>query len=155
QKIKKDVSISWYVLKRLVTNEPIPGAPLDSWTPAFVTLIIVILVTWFAKIILRGLGNLGSRRLHDWVKRERQPQESTGKRSRRRRPITSQESGRRLVGTLLAFFVDLLVSVFATLAGYATVIVLSHEDNDLSLFSMLFLTAFIVVEILKSLARAA
>jgi len=155
QKIKKDVSISWYVLKRLVTNEPIPGAPLESWTPAFVTLVIVILVTWLAKVILRGIGNLGSRRLHDWVKRERQPHPRSGRRARRRRPITSQESGRRLVGTLLAFLVDVLVSVFATLAGYATVIVLSHEDSDLSLFSMLFLTAFIVVEVLKSLARAA
>ena len=61
---------------------------------------------------------------------------------------------RKLLGVLLALFVDLGATLLAALIGYVAAAALSDRDASSALFAFQFLTAFVLIEAAKSVSRA-
>ncbi len=164
-KIKQDTSIAWFVMGRLITNRPIPGVTLDGWQPAFVSLLFVIAAVVVARLVLSLAVAAGYRRLAAWATRERpapapedpsqtQRRHRHHRRSQRLQQLASGHRSRMLIATIAGLALEVVVSLLASLAGYAALIALSGSGSGVSLFAMLFLTAFFAIEVLKALSRA-
>lgn len=151
-KIRQDTSISWFVVKKLVTGQRVPGVTLESWTPAFMTLVFVILASVFARLVLGLPLRATLNRLARWVSQ----QHSEAPRrwhSPRLRGLTQAPHGRRLLASLTGLAVEFVVIFLASVAGYATAIFVSSTGQGMSLFAMLFLAAFFAAELLIAVSR--
>jgi len=61
---------------------------------------------------------------------------------------------RKLLGVLLAFVVDIGATLLAALAGYVVAAALSDHARSSGTFAFQFLTAFVLIEAVKSVSRA-
>lgn len=76
--------------------------------------------------------------------------DAAGLHHRRRRLTLS----RKLLGVLLAFVVDVGATLLAALAGYVVAAALSDHSRSSGTFAFQFLTAFVLIEVVKSVSRA-
>lgn len=159
--LQGDIAETWQVLKALVTGQPLPGARADQWQSAAISLGIAMVSVLIAYFILRLVAGYAFGRLNDWImrddgKRSRSTgnREGAGTASRKRLgKLGSLTLGRKLVAVILAFAIDIAATVLAALAAYAVVIGFTPRGTAVSLFAMQFLTAFVLVEVVKAISR--
>ena len=158
EQLKDDMAGSWAVISTMVSGETPPGVSLQRWLPALYSLALTIIAVSIAYAVLRIVANVGFTRINTWITKEshtaQHPHKNhTARRHPSLRNITGFTKGRKLLGVLLALALDLAASLLAALAGYLAVIVLTQQGASVSLFSMQFLTAFVMIEAAKAVAR--
>lgn len=152
--LKDDLEGSWDVVSAMLSGQAAPGVSLQRWMPALYSLALTIVTVSVAYAFLRLLANAGFNRINNWIiKAADTPNTPPRRRHNSLRQITAFTKGRKLLGVLLALILDLGASLLAGLAGYTAVIVLTQQGASVSLFSMQFLTAFVMIEAIKALSR--
>lgn len=158
EQLKDDMAGSWRVVSALLSGEAAPGVSLQRWLPALYSLALTVIAVSIAYAVLRIGANVGFARINTWITKESHPaprphKSQTARRHTSLRHITTFTKGRKLLGVLLALALDLAASLLAALAGYLAVIVLTQQGASVSLFSMQFLTAFVMIEAVKAISR--
>src|SRR5690554_2451269 len=158
EQLKDDMAGSWRVVSALLSGEAAPGVSLQRWLPALYSLALTVIAVTIAYAVLRIGANVGFARINTWITKESHPaprphKSQTARRHTSLRHITTFTKGRKLLGVLLALALDLAASLLAALAGYLAVIVLTQQGASVSLFSMQFLTAFVMIEAVKAISR--
>src|SRR5690625_2217774 len=153
--IKDDIAGSWRVVSALLDGRPAAGVSLERWRPALYSFAVAIIAVSLAYAVLRIVANAGFGRINQWIRID--PGHNEKKTATRRpnglRQLSYFAKGRKLLGVLLALVLDLAASVLAALAGYAAVIAFTRAGASVSLFSMQFLTAFVMIEAVKAVSR--
>lgn len=161
--LKADLSDSWTVVTGLFSGHAVRGVSIDHWLPALYVLVFAIIAVSVAYLLLRIVANVGFRRIDAWVMKDnhsRNDHHSDSNDTKASLPgqgmkqLAAHLRGRKLIGVLMALLIDLAASLLAALAGYASVIAFTKYGASPYLFAMQFLTAFVMVEIGKALARA-
>ncbi|NYT59878.1 mechanosensitive ion channel [Alcaligenaceae bacterium] len=156
-----DLSATMTAIRAAVTGQPVPGNRLHAFLPALELLLYTVLGTLLAYFIFRSLARLGFARLNVWIlqdskKADAPPAEPTSPlvTSVRRHRFASLAMGRKLLGVIAAFLIDVAATLLAALAGYIlTTTLASSRDGDMTLLSLQFLTAFVMIEVAKSVSR--
>jgi len=166
----RDIQQTIQAFSRLGSSSGVTEGKLDVWMPALRVLGLVIGATLVAYGVLRAVAGLLFSRLNSWIRRKseadagaqdrlapgQKPQAghshdgSRPHRQRRRRLTLS----RKLLGVLLAFVVDVGATLLAALAGYVVAAALSDHSHSSGIFAFQFLTAFVLIEVVKSVSRA-
>ncbi|NYT24326.1 mechanosensitive ion channel [Alcaligenaceae bacterium] len=157
-----DVENTVDAFSNLGTSDGLTEGMLDAWLPALRLLALVIAVTLVAYAVLRAVAGLLFGRLNTWIRREPtvtggSAAESPSGRFQGRRAghrFGRLTLSRKLLGVLLALFVDLGATLLAALIGYVAAAALSDRDASSALFAFQFLTAFVLIEAAKSVSRA-
>lgn len=157
-----DISATLDAVGRLGSSGGVTQGKLDDQMPALRALGLAIAATLLAYAILRGIAGLLFGRLNAWIRRkpageaQGQAAESSVRPSPRREGrhrLGRITLSRKLLGVLLALVVDLAASLLAALAGYVAVVGSSQPAYG-SAFAFQFLTAFVLIEAVRSISRA-
>jgi small-conductance mechanosensitive channel len=156
-----DIAETWLVIKAMVTDERLPGARAAQWKPAVVSLGVAIVSVVVAYFLLRLAAGYAFGRLNDWTMREnakrpRSTAYSAGAAGEKRKGLGKLGSltlGRKLLAVIGAFVIDIAATLLAALAAYGVVIAFTDSGMPVSLFAMQFLTAFVLVEVVKAISR--
>lgn len=142
-----DLKTSWAVLKEVITQNPQKIEQIKRWRSPVFSLLIVIALSLVAYGIGRRVVTPLFTRLNNWA---HQPP------THGHWILTHSLRFRKLLAVTAALLVDWSTIAAATLAGYLGVIGLTSTDSSSSsaFLSIQFLTAFVLVEGLKSLSRA-
>lgn len=142
-----DVKASWAVLKDVITQNPQKIEQIKRWRAPVLSLFIVIALSFVVYGVARRVVTPLFARLNDWAHRSPVRGHWVLARSLR---------FRKLLAVAAALFVDWATIAGATFVGYIGVVGLISADPSSSraFLSMQFLTAFVLVEGLKSLSRA-
>ncbi|NLC34889.1 MAG: mechanosensitive ion channel [Alcaligenaceae bacterium] len=162
-----DIQQTFSAFSRVGSSSGVTDGKLDIWMPALRVLALVIAATLVAYAVLRAVAGVLFRKLNTWIQRSSgavaggqgrgsgavsrdiHPQ-SPYARSRARRMTLS----RKLLGVVLAFVVDIGATLFAALAGYVATVALADHARLSGTFAFQFLTAFVLIEAVKSVSRA-
>lgn len=148
---------------------------LGKWLPALASLGAAIAAVLIAYLILRIAAARGFARLDSWImqgeKRSADRQASQAPEAgpaaassaasaagAHRHPaglrrFASIAPGRKLLGVLAALVIDIAATVLAALVAYIAVLMLAEHTPGTSKFALQFLTAFVLVEVVKALSR--
>lgn len=162
--LRTDLTDSWSVVAALLSGQAVRGVSIEHWFPALYGLLFAIIAVSVAYLLLRMVANTGFRRVDAWVMKKSHGEEAyrpsgddkqADLPSHRKNQLTLlQIRGCKFIGVLAALTIDLAASLLAALTGYAVVTVMVRYGASPYLFAMQFLTAFVMVEIAKALARA-
>lgn len=155
EQLKEDLEGSWRVVSALTSGESVPGVSIQRWLPALYSLALAIVTVIIAYAVMRIIANAGFKQINRWIQKEA-PAVQGGARTRRRnglRQLTAYTKGRKLLGVLLALIIDIAASLLAATAAYAALIAFTPTGATVSLFSMQFLTAFVMIEAIKAVSR--
>lgn len=157
--LSQDLSQTNEVVMALATGKSVPGAQLHRATPALKILLYTMIAVLIAYLLLRMLASYAFSRLNAWIKKDEgrplfgprapAPTEAAGPGLRRTYPL---RLSRKLIGVMIALFIDAAATMLAALAGYAATLVLAHGSTD-NKFALQFLSAFFLIEIVKALSR--
>lgn len=155
EQLKDDLEGSWRVVSALTSGQSVPGVSIQRWLPALYSLILSIVAVSIAYGVMRLIANAGFNRINQWIKKENRPTHRPDgtRRLNGLRQLTAYTKGRKLLGALVALVVDLAASLLAATAAYAAVIAFTSPGTAVSLFSMQFLTAFLMIEAIKAISR--
>ena len=154
-----DIQQTLRAFSRMGSDSGVTEGKLDAWVPALRVLAIVIAATLVAYALLRTLARVLFGRINAWIQRKKtlatQPMDvphtsSYGPRRRLMRLTLS----RKLFGALLALVVDVGATLLAALAGYVVAAALAERAWSSGTFAFQFLTAFVLIEVVKSFSRA-
>lgn len=154
-----DIQHTLHAFGRMGSSSGVTEGKLQVWLPALRVLAIVIAATLLAYALLRAGARLLFARLNTWTQRKNGsdpgkagavPGSPYGPRKRLRRLTFS----RKLLGALLALVVDVAATVLAALAGYAVAAAIAERAWSSGTFAFQFLTAFVLIEVVKSVSRA-
>lgn len=150
---------------------------LEQWRPTIITVILAYLIT-------RRIAHPLFARIDKWAQRQPskaqldEVQETHKKRHFERQKVAAEEippvqqaadthhalshfklrylQMRKLAAVLIAFIIDVVTFLAAALVGYMVVLALPIANNtqNSTLLSMLFLTAFFTIEMVKTISRA-
>lgn len=155
EQLKDDLEGSWLVVSELASGQSVPGVSVQRWLPALYNLLLAIGAVIIAYAITRLIANVGFNRINQWIKSEK-THPKPGEQNRRRnslRQLTAYTKGRKLLGVLGALIIDVAASLLAAMAAYAALIAFTRAGATVSLFSMQFLTAFVMIEAIKAVSR--
>lgn len=157
--LQDDLAGSWNLVSTMLSGHSTHGATIERWMPALYSLALAIVTVSIAYALLRVVANPGFTRINNWITKDtsRTGSEPANKKTKPHHHgllhVPAFARGRKLLGVLFALVLDLIVTLLAGLAGYAAVIAFTQPGAQVSLFSMQFLTAFIIVESIKALSR--
>ncbi|MBF6617525.1 MAG: mechanosensitive ion channel [Candidimonas sp.] len=149
------------IMKSLALGDGVPGSSTQLWANTLKALLIAVLATLAAYAILRMLAGFVFARLNIWIVKDSPSRTVTstpghpGHRSQSGAlyRFASLALGRKLLGVAAAFVVDVAASLLAALAGYVAVMAFTAGDVQATVFALQFLTAFVLIEIAKSVSR--
>ncbi|NYT81085.1 mechanosensitive ion channel [Alcaligenaceae bacterium] len=159
-----DISATLDAVGRLGSSQGVTQGKLDDQMPALRALGLAIGAALLAYAILRSIAGLLFGRLNAWIRRKpageaqaqgqaaESPVRSSPRREGRHR-LGRITLSRKLLGVLLALVVDLAASLLAALAGYVAVVGSSQPAYG-GAFAFQFLTAFVLIEAVRSISRA-
>ncbi|MFA5521245.1 MAG: mechanosensitive ion channel domain-containing protein [Castellaniella sp.] len=142
---------------QIMRGESVPGISMQRSLPALQSLalaLLVVVLTWHTlHIVLRAT----LARLEQWVARKNREADTRRAATRRRtslHQLTTHSNGRKLIAVILAFALNLLMIGVSALAGYGSVVVAPLGGPMSALAATQFLTAFMVVQGLKTISIA-
>lgn len=156
--LSTDIELTLRAFSHLGSSDGVTEGKLDAWLPALRILALVIAATLVAYAVLRAIAGVLFGRLDTWIRTKPvqeaggspAPADSAQPRYRLRRLTLS----RKLLGVLLALIVDVAATLLAALAGYVVAATLSDYSRASGVFAYQFLTAFVLIEVVKSVSRA-
>ncbi|MFT0849609.1 mechanosensitive ion channel domain-containing protein [Achromobacter sp. F4_2707] len=167
-----DIDQTVHAFSRIGSSSGVTEGKLASWMPALRVLALVIAATLLAYAVLRAIAGQLFGRLNRWI--ERQPvheaeraRQADGGLSGDASPSVSPPPphfphhrrlrltlSRKLLGVMLALVVDVGATLLAVLAGYVVTAALADHSRASGTFAFQFLTAFVLIEVVKALSRA-
>lgn len=159
--LANDLSETASVIKALVTGDGVKGRPTEQLFSALKALLVTIVSTLAMYFILRMIARFGFARLNVWILQDAGKTKpvppgalQTGVApAGRLHKFASLALGRKLLGVAAALVIDVAASVLATLAGYVALMMYVQGDSASTLFALQFLSAFIMIEIVKAISR--
>lgn len=154
--LKGNIAETWLVLKALLTDKPLPGGRADQWQPAVISLGVAMASVLIFYLMLRFAAGYAFGRLNDWSMGGEGKRHTAGPDSVKPTgfgKLGSLTLGRKLLAVIGAFAIDIAATVLAALVAYAVVIAFTHRGMPVSLFALQFLTAFVLVEVVKAISR--
>ena len=158
--VGSDIQQTLRAFGRMGSSSGVTEGKLEMWLPALRVLAMVIAATLIAYALLRAIASVLFSRLNTWIQRKQvleavKPEATPhttlyGPRQRLRRLTLS----RKLLGVMLALVVDVGATLLAALAGYVVAAALSDRAWSSGTFAFQFLTAFVLIEVVKSFSRA-
>lgn len=158
--ILHDTAATMTAVRAAISGKPVPGNHLRASLPALRILLFTILGTLLAYFVFRTLARFGFARLNSWILNDskgkagpsaQQPSDMPPAVKRYR--YAALTLSRKLLGVLAAFLIDVAASLLAALAGYVLSTALAGGNSGDTLFALQFLTAFVMIEIAKSVSR--
>jgi Small-conductance mechanosensitive channel len=173
-----DIQATLDAFRRVGTGEGVTEGKLDAWLPALKVLALVIVATLAAYALLRMVASVLFGRLDQWIRSkpksvDEQVAVNGGAALKEDGPIPASERmgfhhsvpkalprlrrltlSRKLLAVLLALLVDVGASLLAALGGYVVAATLADHSQGSGTLAFQFLTAFVLIEAVKSLSRA-
>ena len=128
-----------------VRGEPVAGISLPSWKRVFVNLLWVVLATMVAFVLARIVAARCFRHIDHWAE---QASPVTGLR-RLKNPVAV----RKFVAILCVLVIDVIAIAAAVAIGYVVLLLVSGPGRAAGTFESLFINAFLVVEVARSLVQ--
>ncbi|MGB6103088.1 MAG: mechanosensitive ion channel domain-containing protein [Pusillimonas sp.] len=155
-----DMAVAMTAVRAAISGQPAPGNNVRSSLPALNILLFTVLGTLLAYFVFRSLAGFGFARLNVWILQDSKkaaapaadPSSAAASAVRRRR-FASLAMGRKLLGVIAAFLIDVAATLLAALAGYILATALAGSNGGATLFALQFLTAFVMIEIAKAVSR--
>ncbi|MCC2597306.1 mechanosensitive ion channel [Pusillimonas sp. MFBS29] len=159
--ILHDLSATMHAVRAAISGQPVPGNRLHAFLPALELLLYTVLGTLLAYFIFRSLAQYGFARLNVWILHDSKKANAPAAEpssplvtSVRRHRFASLAIGRKLLGVIAALLIDVAATLLAALAGYVlTTTLASSQGENTALLSLQFLTAFVMIEVAKSISR--
>src|SRR5690606_26024704 len=154
-----DTSATMAAVRAAISGQSTPGNRLQAFLPALQLLLFAVLGTLLAYFIFRSLAKLGFARLNVWILQDAKRADAPAAEPSsplvtavRRHRFASLAIGRKLLGVIAAFLIDVAATLLAALAGYVLATTLANGGNT-TLLSLQFLTAFVMIEVAKAFSR--
>src|SRR5690554_305307 len=172
--LSDDIQQTFRAFSRIGSSRGVTEGKLEAWLPALRVLAIVVATTLLAYALLRGIASVLFGRLNTWIRTQPAPDlalrtgpspaiAAAGRagltaagtphapHGLRRKRLTLS---RKLLGVVLALVVDVGATMLAALAGYVVAAALADRAWSSGTFAFQFLTAFVLIEVVKSISRA-
>ncbi|HEY9279317.1 MAG TPA: mechanosensitive ion channel domain-containing protein [Eoetvoesiella sp.] len=154
--LSRDFSRTAGMLKALLNGEGVHGMTTGQWLSVLTGFCIVAVATLLAFFIFRVLATRFFNRIDLWLANGAQAPSTGGRLASP--PLwerfISRQVGRKWGGVIGALVIDVAVTLLAALAGYAVVVFGSAEQALNGTFGIVFINAFVAVELAKALSRA-
>ncbi len=156
-----DLSDTADVFMALIKGEPAVDGVTRQWAVPLKVLLITLLTVLASYVVFRMLAGIGFARLNVWIKKDGQtsavpeahgpalPAHSGPWRPR----FGVQTLSRKLLGVAAAFLIDVAATLLAATAGYIATLTVAGNDPGASFFALQFLSAFVMIEVVKALSR--
>lgn len=157
--ILHDLSKTMAAVRAAVSGEAAPGNHLRTFMPALSLLLFTVLGTLLAYLVFRSLAKFGFARLDVWILNDGKGKAISADQVQQEPPVlkryryASLALSRKLLGVLAAFLIDVAATLLAALSGYLLCTALAGNNQDTTLFALQFLTAFVLIEIVKAISR--
>ncbi len=155
-RLAEDAAQTMHVLQALFRGDPVPGQEGNDWTPVLRSLLTAIMIVLASYLLLRLIAAKGFDQLNRWIMRERRGPRSEipagavhPVRPSGLRKLAAMTMGRKLMGVVGAFVIDVAATLLASTAGYIALV----ASQGISLFAVQFLSAFVMIEVVKALSR--
>ncbi len=156
-----DLSDTSDVFMALIKGEPAVDGVTRQWAVPLKVLLITLLTVLASYVVFRMLAGIGFARLNIWIKKDGHTSaepEAHGPalpvRSGPWRPrFAVQTLSRKLLGVTAAFLIDVAATLLAATAGYIATLTVAGNDPGASFFALQFLSAFVMIEVVKALSR--
>lgn len=168
--LSRDIQQTLQAFSRVGSSTGVTDGKLEVWMPALRVLALVVAATLLAYAVLRGLAGFLFNRLNTWTHSQPRHAASATRPAEPTPPLTDPAPrpaeraprhrarrltlSRKLLAVLLALVVDVGATLLAALAGYVVAAALAEHAWSSGTFAFQFLTAFVLIEIVKSLSRA-
>lgn len=154
--LSRDFSRTASMLKSLLNGDGVHGMTTEQWLSVLAAFCVVAATTLLAFFILRVVARRFFNRIDLWLASGSEAPRSGG-RSLSPPPwghYLSRQVYRKGSGVIGALVIDVAVTLLAAVAGYTAVAVGSAEQTVNGRFGIMFINAFVAVELTKALSRA-
>ncbi len=154
--LQDDVTRTAHLVHQLLLGERVPGISMQRALPALKGLALALLIVVLAWNVLQRIGRRLLQALERWAQEPSTAGGTAAGRTQRAslRQLAARGHGRKLLAVMLGFCMDLFMIVLSALAGYAGVVLAAFDGPMATLTATQYLTAFVVVEALKTVSRA-
>lgn len=156
-----DLSETADVFMAMIRGEPAVDGATRQWAAPLKVLFIALLTALASYIFFRMLAGIGFARLNIWIKKDNPTSAGVhmhgpalpARQGSWRPRFATQALSRKLLGVAAAFLIDIAATLLAATAGYIATLIVAGNDSGASFFALQFLSAFVMIEVVKALSR--
>ncbi|HUH88031.1 MAG TPA: mechanosensitive ion channel domain-containing protein [Pusillimonas sp.] len=149
--LAQDFSQTAETLQGLFAGKGIPGMTAEQWRSRLLNLVLVIAATLAAFVFFRLVAGWFFRRLDAWVQRSQGAPTAAARSYPFNRSLRLTPRVGAIVGALA---IDAGAVLLASVAGYGLALFIQEQWRTSILLALVFVSAFVAVELARSLCRA-